>query len=240
MCPIFNDKAELPRHSASLEYPPPAGHSLVIALSLWQKGPRQTKDDVTMGGTSSESRGNPNENATKITDVRLHNAVLKTLCVLSQQAQEIRGAIFICWMIKQEAPEYKKPKEQLRAYSEQAASKGKGHALGPPGLAAFTGLLQALSERCSAVGPTNAAAVANFKQKWDDLEPEGAFDMVPHGKLAKVHDPALCRLELVISVAAHRQHVRSALGQTGANRLLGQAPSGGLERAQSSALEQTS
>ena len=49
-------------------------------------------------------------------------------------------------MIKQEAPEYKKPKEQLRAYSELAATKGKGHGLGPSGIAAFTCLLQALRQ----------------------------------------------------------------------------------------------
>ena len=69
------------------------------------------------------------------TDAKLHNAV------------QARGAVFMCWMIKQEEPEYKKPKEKLRAYSELAATKGKGHGLGPPGIAAFTGLLQALSER---------------------------------------------------------------------------------------------
>ena len=78
-----------------------------------------------------------------------------------------------------------------------------------------------------------------FKQLWDDLEPERAFDLVPHCKLAKVYDPALCRLELVISVAEHREHIRGAIGQTGANRLLGQAPSGALERALSSAIEQS-
>ena len=62
-------------------------------------------------------------------------------------------------MIKQEASEYKKLKEQLRAYSELAATKGKGHGLGPPGIAALTGLLQALSERGSTVGAANAAGV---------------------------------------------------------------------------------
>ena len=144
----------------------------------------------------------------------------------------------MCWMIKQEAPEYKKPKEQLRAYSELAATKGKGHGLGPPGIAAFTGLLQALPERGSTVGAANAAGVGNLKQTWDDLEPEEAFDLVPHWKLANVYDPALSRLELVISVAQHREHIRGALGQTGANRLLGQAPSGALERALSAAIEQ--
>ena len=186
---------------------------------------------------SSGQKGSA-KGANKSTDAKLHNAVLKTLCVLSWQVREVRGAVFMCWMIKQEAPEYKKPKEQLRAYSELAATKGKGHRLGPPGIAAFTGLLQALSERGSTVGAANAAGVVNLKQTWDDLEPEGAFDLVPHCKLAKVYDPALCRLELVISAAQHREHIRGALGQTGANRLLGQAPSGALERALSAAIEQ--
>ena len=123
----------------------------------------------------------------------------------------------MCWMIKQEAPEYKKPKEQMRPYSELTATKGKGHGRGPPGIAAFTGLLQVLSER---------QGVANFKQTWDDMEPEGAFGLVLHCKLAREYDPDLSRLDLVISVAQHREHIRGALGQTGANRLLGQAPSG--------------
>ena len=116
--------------------------------------PRGTKDDVAMGGTSSGQKGAA-KGASKSRDAKLHNAVLKTLCVLSQQVREVRGAVFMCWMIKQEAPEYKKPKEQLRAFSELAATKGKGHGLGPPGIAAFTGLLQ-LSERGSTVGAANA------------------------------------------------------------------------------------
>ena len=197
--------------------------------------PGGTEDDVAIGGTFSGQKGSA-KGANKSTDAKLHNAVLKTLCVLCQQVREVRGAVFMCWMIKQEAPEYKKPKEQLRAFSELAATEG--HGLGPPGIAAFTGLLQALSERGSTMGAANAAGVANLKQTWDDMEPEGAFDLVPHCKLATVYDPALSRLELVISVAQHREHIRGALAQTGANRLLGQAPSGALQRALSAAIEQ--
>ena len=116
-------------------------------------------------------------------------------------------------MIKHEAPEYKKPKEQLRAYWELAATKGKRHGLGPPGIAAFTGLLQALSEGGSTVGAANVAGVANIQQTWGDLEFQGAFDLVLHCKLAKVYDPALSRLELVISVVQHREHILGALGE---------------------------
>ena len=80
--------------------------------------------------------------------------------------------------------------------------RARGHGLGPPRIAACTGLLQALSERGSAVGATNAPGVANFHHLWDELEPEGSIRHGTHTtKLAKVYDPALCRLELVISVA---------------------------------------
>ena len=58
----------------------------------------------------------------------------------------------------------------------------------------------------SAMGAINAAG-DSFKQLWDDLEPEGT---VPHCKLSKVYDPALCRLELVISVAETRLSGASA------------------------------
>ena len=91
------------------------------------------------------------------------------------------------------------------------------------------GLLQALSERGLSYSSERLSANRSCKP---------AFDLVPHCKLAKVYDLALSRLELVISVAQHREHIRGALGQTGANRLLGQAPSGALERALSAAIEQ--
>ena len=122
-------------------------------------------------------------------------------------------------------------KEQLRACSEQAASKGKGHGLGPLRARGVHGPV----ERGSAVGAINAAGVANFKEIWDDLEPGGAFDMV----LANWPRSTtfLCAVSNSSS-AEHREHNSRALGQTGANCLLGQAPSGALERALSSALEQ--
>ena len=71
-------------------------------------------------------------------------AVLKTPCVLSQLPQSScaggsRGA------------GVQETEKELRAYSELAATEGKGHGLGPPRIAAFTNLLQALSERGSTV-----------------------------------------------------------------------------------------
>ena len=156
ICPrcdlIFNDTAELQRHLASMEYPPPEGHSLVINVEtsvgacgsdLWQKirdrwrarrAERETKTHQTAAWRDEGRRddGRHELGAEGICQGRqhaeLHNAIFKALCVLSQQVREVRGAVFVCWMIKQEA-------EQLRAYSELAATNGKGHGLGPPGIA---------------------------------------------------------------------------------------------------------
>ena len=126
----------------------------------------------------------------------------------------------MCRMIKQEAPEFRKTKEQFARLLGTGGDQGQGTRPWSTRDSGFTGLLQALSERGSTVGAANAANVANLKQTWDDSQPQGAFHLVPHCKLAKVYDPALSRLELVISVAQHREHIRGALGQTGANRLL--------------------
>ena len=172
--------------------------------------PEGTKDDVTMGGTSSGSKGAPNKSANKITDVILHNAVLKTLCVLSQQVREVRGAVLMCWMIKQEALEYKRPKEQLRAGMQgqrDAAADAQGSRRS-----------RAYCKRCRREG---ARWDRPTRQEWPTSRKpgsicsrRGAFDMVPHCKLAKVYDPALCGLELVVSVTEHREYFRGALGQT--------------------------
>ena len=156
ICPrcdlIFNDTAELQRHLASMEYPPPEGHSLVINAEtsvgacgdLWQKirdrwrarrAERETKthqiatwrDDGRRGdgrhelGAEGSAKG-----ANKSTDAKLHNAVLKTLCVLSQQGREVGGAVFMCWMIKQEAPEYKKPKRAIARLLGTGGDQGQG------------------------------------------------------------------------------------------------------------------
>ena len=191
-----------------------------------------------MGCTSWGQMGSA-KGASKSTDAKLHNAILKTLCVLSQQVREVRGAVFMCWMIKQEAPEYKKPKEQLRAYSDLAATKGKGHGLGPPGIAAFTGLLQALSERGSTVGAAKRGGSGKPQANVGRHGTGGSFrfgtSLQAGQSVRPSSEPSRTRHQ---RGTTPRTHSWEALGQTGANRLLGQAPSGALERALSAAIEQ--
>ena len=152
ICPrcdlIFNDTAELQRHLASMEYAPPEGHSLVInaetsvracGSDLWQKirdrwrarrAERETKTHQTAAwrdeGRRDDGQKGSAKGASKSTDAKLHNVVLKTLCVLSQQVREVRGAVFMCWMIKQEAPEYKKPKGGIARLLGTGGDQGQG------------------------------------------------------------------------------------------------------------------
>ena len=142
------------------------------------------------------------------------------------------------WLIQTDIKEYNKGNAQLRAYSAAVSEQGKGHNLGPPGLAAFGGVLAALRERGNEVGASSAKTIETFGAIWDELEAEAAFDMVPHCRLAKVYDSTQCRLELVVTNMDYRSAIRDALSQTGAKRLLGQAPSGALEQAIQKALEE--
>ena len=180
-------------------------------------------DDVTMGGMSLGQKGSA-KGANKSTDreptQRRPQDALRTF---SASAGCQRRSLHVL-------------DDQARGTREQGTEKaivrllgtggdqGQGTRLGPAGIAAFTGLWQALSERGSTVRAANAARVANLKQTWDELEPEGAFDLIASWPKCTT------QLELVISVAQQREHVRGALRRTGANRLLGQAASGALER----------
>ena len=139
ICPrcdfIFNNTAELQRHLASMEYPPPKGHSSVInaetsfgasGSDLWQKirdrcRARQAERETKTHHEGRRGDGRHELGAEGICQGRQQDhgreatQRLKTLCVLSQQVREVRGAVFMRWMIEQEAPEYKKSTEQLRA-----------------------------------------------------------------------------------------------------------------------------
>ena len=154
-----------------------------------------TKDDVTMVCMSSGAEGNRQGRQQELGREAAQRRPQDALRTLSASAGSQRRSLHVL----DDQARGARVQETEGAISVPARNwrraRAKGHGLGPPGIAAFTGLLQALSERGSTVGAANAAGVAHLKQTWDDLEPERAF---PHCKLARVYDPALSRLELVI------------------------------------------
>ncbi len=156
-----------------------------------------------MGGhqqQDEQGNGTKNQRVAKMKPMKgekLQMAMLKMLLICSQGVRELRGVIFLCFIIQKESEEHKKMKEQLQAYAGDTQELGKGHGLGPPCLFAFGGLLLALHERGISVGAVTAEKVKEAHMKWAELDTETAFDLVPHCKLRKCYDGTLCKLEIV-------------------------------------------
>ena len=172
----------------------------------------------------------------KLKGDKLTAAILKMLLMNAQAVREVRGAMYMVFMIETESEEYKRMKEQLTAYSEQVQETGKGHGLGPPSSFAFGGLLLALKDRKETIGSQNLKAITEVQAAWEGMTVEECFDMVPHCKLRKAYEKTQMKLELLVAEARVREAVKLSIVQTGARRLIGQAPEGGLERALSKAL----
>ncbi len=100
----------------------------------------------------------------------------------------------------------------------------------------FGGLLLELKGRGQTIGAITAAKIQKLQLTWAEAETEAAHDMVPHCKEKKCSDGTLNGLEMMIVHPELREAVKAGLGQTGAKRLLGQAPEGGLEEALSKTL----
>ena len=170
---------------------------------------------------------------------KLTYAMIKMLLMNAQSCRELKGAVFMVFMIMVDSMEYTKMKEQLVAYNEQVQAIGKGHGMGPPSGFCFGGLIIALTERKD-IGAENTKLMPELQSHWDQMTIEEGFDQVPHCRLRKAYDKTQFKLELLITKSNIRELIRNSLTQTGAKRLLGQAPEGGLEAALSKALDSLS
>ena len=95
-------------------------------------------------------------------------------------------------------------------------------------------MLLALHEKNISVRAVEKVKEAHTK--WAELDAETAFDLVPHCKLRKCYDGTLSKLEIATPNVELREMLKAALVQTGAKRLIGQAPEAGLEEALSRTL----
>ena len=172
---IFHDTAELQRHLASMEYPPREGHSSVINAETsdsacvsdlckkirdrWRarRAERETKTHQTAArrdegrrddgghelGAEGIRQGRQQEHGREATRRRPQEA----LRTFSASAGTQRRSLHVLDDQARGTREQGTERAIARLLSELAATKGKGHGLGPAGIAAFTGLCQPLSER---------------------------------------------------------------------------------------------
>ena len=195
---------------------------------------------VDEGGAKSGEKGKGKGRGKGLKGDKLTAAMLKMLLMNAQMCREIRGAVFIVFMILESSLEYIKMKEQLVAYNSKVQEAGKGHGMGPPSGYCFGGLIMAMVERGSTIGMQNQTKAAELSSHWENLTVEESFDMVPHCRGKKAYDKTMFKLEFLITGAEVRDLVKNSLTQSGAKRLLGQAPEGGLEAALSRALSSMS
>ena len=182
--------------------------------------------------TSSGSKGNAKG---KLTDTKLHNAVLKTLCALSQQVREVRGAVFMCWMIMQEAPEYKRPCAPTRSRRHQRERDTDSDQQGLQRLRSSYKHCRREAARWERPTRQECQTSSTYGTIWR----ERAFDLVPHCNLAKILRPS--------SVPSRARHQRGRASRTHSwcnrtNRSESSSRSSSkraLERALSSAIEQS-
>ena len=257
ICPrcdlIFSDTAELQRHLASMEYPPPKGHSLAetpvdaCGSDLWQKirdrwrarrAERETKTHQTAAwsdegrrddgrhelGAEGNRQGRQQEQGREAAQRRPQDA----LRTLSASAGSQRRSLHVL-------------EDQARGARVQETERAIARLLGTGGVQGQG--TRPWSARDSGFHGPVASAVGERQhsgsgQRGWSGRGFGTSLQAGQSVRPKVYDPARSGLELVISLTQHREHIRGALGQTGANRLLGQAPSGALERALSAAIEQ--
>ena len=199
---------------------------------------RDTATEAIEQGSQDQKGGGKaaGKGANKLKGDKLTAAILKMLLMNAQAVRELRGAVYMVFMIDAEGNEYKKMKEQLVAYSEQVQETGKGHGLGPPSSFAFGGLLLSLRDRGPTIGNENLKGITEIQLAWENMSTEECFDMVPRCKLRKPYEKSLMKMELLVADKRVREVVRLSIMQTGARRLIGQAPEGGLEAALSKAL----
>ena len=191
ICPrcdlIFNDTAELQRRLASVEYPPPEGHSSV------------TNAETSVGACGSDLW------------------------------HKIRDR----WKARRAERETKT--HQTAAWRNEGRRDDGEHELGAEGI--WQGRQQehgreAAQRRVEDALRTFSASVGSHRRSLHVLDDKA------RGARVQETEREIARLLGTGGDQGHdREHIRGALGQTRANRLLGQAPSGALERALSAEMD---
>jgi len=147
-----------------------------------------------------------------------------------QSCRELKGILFVVWMVKVEQAVVVQIKEAGRSYGTRCRVLGRGRSLGPPDHHRAWVLIKALLERGSSIGQRTHEDLKQFAEEtYSHMSVEESVGAVPHCKLQQAWGRGFMKLDLVVTNAALRPLLNKALVQSEARRLLGQAPEGGLE-----------
>ena len=161
---------------------------------------------------------------------KLTKLMIKQVLRLTQQMRDVEGALYDTVMIKSSAAEALEISRQTKACGDGVRAAGRSHQLGPPHIWAWGGLVSALCRRGVEVGGRNLEVLKAHLEELGTMSVQEKCETVRFCKLTKVFDANLRRITMAIPKAGLRTAVLGGLEQAGAERKLGRAPAGAMER----------
>lgn len=161
---------------------------------------------------------------------KLQAAVITGVMMSLQGVRELRGSLYMVWMISAQSPEALGAAAAAQRYTDRCREQGRGHQLGPPGPHRVWGILRALLNRGpQVIGQGTHDRLQQWTDRYSGLSVEHSFALVPHCIVRRAFDKENRKLELHTPDTDLQGLLSAALAAAGARRLLGQAPPGGLE-----------
>lgn len=175
--------------------------------------------------------------------------VLPSLARLTlQNTQRLRAndAVMLdTWLLMTVTTIVGRMRENTQKYSTLVTDikkqKGDLSVLGPPHIVAFEGLLAGAIEQINQKVTATAAAsngaeaailtsLQKLLQEWQNSEQAEANEIVPYCRASATYKPETTKIQLHIRDPAARKTINEALARCGAQRKIGQAAPGALER----------
>ena len=165
----------------------------------------------------------------------------KSVLSLSQRVRELEGAQLDTFVIAADSKVATRVTSAGAKYAHAVRAEGAQHEYGPPHPWKFEALMAALVEDYdkSTVGEKIHGELASALTPYEELDTEDRCDIVRTLKLEKMYEKSKKRLVVCVdnSNATIRKPLIAALVTTGAQRKVGKAPPGAMERAMQSHLE---
>ena len=112
-----------------------------------------------------------------------HHPLSKQCLKTEQDTGSLCGAVFDAVIMPTEHDVVERMTEQTRLYNEGVQAAGKGHALGPPQIWAWGGLITGLQKQGAAVGAANAATLTGHWKQLDGMSMDMKCD---HARFCRV------------------------------------------------------
>jgi hypothetical protein len=157
--------------------------------------------------------------------------IVKATCMSLQGLREIEGITNDVMLFPKTHPVIIQMKEATGKWSEQVATAGKGHALGPPHLPAWEAFLATMKD--ADVGGAAKTALRELEASFREMSLQDKLLAVRVAKQKQTFDEDYSKVTIAVRgprFEEARPMLMEAAKQAGAKIMTGKAPPSGLER----------